>query len=115
MKIPKWLRPELKSQRREVQDIIEESKAYFAQEMLSPLKSLGKTLLFGVSGALFAGLGLVLCLVGLLRALQTETGGAFAGTWTFVPYIADAFVGILFASAAVFVGLRRYRKRVENS
>ena len=115
MKIPRWLRPETKSPRREVQDVIEESKAYFAAEMLAPLKGIGRTLAFGIGGALAASLGIVLCLVGLLRALQTETGTTFAGTWTFVPYFADAVAGVLVAGMAILFGLRRYRKRVENS
>lgn len=111
MKIPRWLRPEPKSARPELRDIFDEAKGYFFAQTIEPLKAVGRTLAYGLVGAVFTGFGLLLCLVGLLRALQFETGTTFHGTWSFVPYIAAAGAGVIVALASVLVGLRRYRKR----
>lgn len=115
MKIPKWLRPEASSPRQEFQEIVDDAKAYLIAQTVEPLKGVGRMLAFGIAGAMVSGLGLILCLVGLLRVLQTETGGTFAGTWSFVPYLAVVFAGVLVAGMAVSIGLRRYRKQVNPS
>jgi hypothetical protein len=59
---------------------------YVKQQTLGPLKSVGRSLLFGAAAALMLGIGAVLLLTGLLRALQTETGTLFAGEWSWAPY-----------------------------
>ena len=115
MRIPKWLRPEIKSPRNELQDVLDEAKRYLAAQTTTPLKSLGRKLLYGLSGALISGVGIVLCLVAVLRILQTEVGGTFSGTWSFVPYFIVGLVGLLVVAVAVLVGFRRYRKRVNVS
>ncbi|HUY05932.1 MAG TPA: hypothetical protein VMU99_01570 [Acidimicrobiales bacterium] len=115
MRFPKWLKPEIKSPRDELQDVLDEAKRYFVAQTLAPLKSIGRKLLFGLSGALVAGIGIVLCLVGLLRVLQIEVGNTFAGMWTFVPYFLVAVSGILVSAIVILVGFRRYRKRVNVS
>lgn len=115
MRFPKWLRPDAKTPRDELEEILGEARRYFVAETIDPLKLVGRTLLYGLSGALVTGLGLVLCLVGLLRVLETEVGTTFAGTWTFVPYLCVAFAGVLIAVLAVSIGFRRYRKQVKVS
>jgi len=115
MKIPKWLRPEVKSPRDELQNVVDEARRYFVAKTLTPLKSVGRRLLYGLSGALVSGFGVVLCLIGLLRVLQTEVGNTFTGSWTFVPYFLVAVAGLLIAVIVVLVGFRRYRKRVNLS
>jgi hypothetical protein len=72
----------------ELRDLI---VAYVRQETITPIKSLGRYILFGLAGALLLGLGVVLLGVGVLRLLQTETGSTFRGDWSWAPY------GIVFA------------------
>ncbi len=74
-------------------------RRYVVQETLAPLRQLGRRLVFGVAGALLIAVGAVIALVGLLRALQTETGHAFAGNWSFAPYLLT-----MVAAAAALAG-----------
>ena len=77
--------------------------AYVKQETVEPLRDLGRFLAFGVAGSVVVGLGLSLLLLGGLRLLQTETGDAFEGNWSWVPYLtvlAAAGVAIALALAA---------------
>jgi hypothetical protein len=60
---------------------------YIKQETLSPLKGLGRYLLFGIAGSVMLCAGAILLLVAFLRALQEETGGFFSGTMTWAPYV----------------------------
>ena len=76
----------------ELRDLI---VAYFRQETIVPLQSLGRYLLFGVAGALLLGTGFILLGVGSLRILQTETGSTFHGDWSWAPY------AIVFAALCV--------------
>ncbi len=66
---------------------------------MGPLKSLQRTLLFGLSGGLLLAIGLVLLDVAGLRALEEETGRVFARHWTWVPGV------IAGAGAFVLVGI----------
>ena len=77
--------------------------AYAKQETIDPLKGLGRYLGYGVSGSLVFAFGSVLLLLSLLRALQTETGDAFDGNFTWVPYV------IVVLAAALLVGLVMWR------
>jgi hypothetical protein len=70
-------------------------RRYVIQETVAPLKTVGRTLLFGSIAAVFLGIGTVLLLIGLLRVLQTETGSAFAGNWSWVPYPITAILGLV--------------------
>ena len=112
MKIPKWLRPDLKSQRTDFHDVLDESKTYLLAQTVQPVKDLARTLVFGIAGSLLVGVGFILGLIALLRALQTETGTFFSGTFTFGPYLAVFASGTFVAAVVVFMGVRRYRKRV---
>jgi hypothetical protein len=67
---------------------------YLKQEALDPLKGLGRFLLWGVAGSLAIAVGILLLLVGALRLLQTETGTALTGNWSWVPYFSVALVGL---------------------
>jgi hypothetical protein len=84
--------------------------AYVKQETIVPIKSLGRYILFGLAGALFLGLGVVLLAVGVLRLLQTETGTTFQGDWSWVPY-GIVFVVLLVGGAVTWKarGVRRAR------
>ncbi len=76
---------------------------YVKQETLSPLKGLGRYLIFGIVGSIFLCAGLVLLLVALLRALQEQTGGFFSGTMSWAPYV------IVGGAAVILMGLAAWR------
>jgi len=73
--------------------------AYLKQETVAPVKDLGRFLATGLAGSLLLSVGLVLLMLAGLRALQTETGSALDGNWSFVPYL------IILVVAAVIAGL----------
>jgi uncharacterized BrkB/YihY/UPF0761 family membrane protein len=84
--------------------------AYFRQEAIDPIKSLGRYVVFGLVGALLLGLGVVLLGVGALRTLQAETGSTFRGDWSWAPY-GIVFVALLVGGALTWKarGWRRAR------
>ena len=79
---------------------------YVVQETLGPLRSLWRTLAFGLAGAMVSGFGALITMLGILRLLQTETGGAFAGSWSFAPYLLTALTGAALLGGLVLAGLR---------
>lgn len=87
-------------QRRPADDAFRLTVDYFKQETLDPLKGLGRFLLWGVAGSFAIAVGLLLVLVGILRLLQTETGTALTGDWSWVPYFAVSVLGIGVAGVA---------------
>jgi hypothetical protein len=76
-----------RQQRASVNDVIEVVKAYALQEIVDPLKGLGRWIGAGIAGAILLGLGLLLLLLGLLRLLQDVGDDVFDGNWSFVPYV----------------------------
>lgn len=67
---------------------------YLKQEVVQPLRGLGRFLYMGILGSFFLAFGLLLVLLGVLRLLQTETGTALTGDWSWVPYAAVVVLGI---------------------
>ena len=81
---------------------------YAKQETVDPLKGLGRFVGFGIGGAFALGIGVTLLLLSGLRALQTETGTAFTGNLSWIPYlIAVAVGGLLIALAVARVNHRK--------
>lgn len=80
-------RAEQKTLTENLRDLWELLIAYARQELVDPLKGLGRAVGWGVGGSVFLGLGIVLLGLGGLRALQTETGDVFDGNWSFAPYL----------------------------
>jgi hypothetical protein len=73
--------------------------AYLKQETIEPLKGLVRFLGVG-AGAMFCfGIAAVLLILAALRALQTETGDAFDGNLTMIPYV------IVLVGAVIVAGL----------
>ncbi|MGH9303567.1 MAG: hypothetical protein ACRDZ5_04035 [Acidimicrobiales bacterium] len=83
----------------EVSDLVGLLKSYVLQETVGPLKKLAITLAIGSGSAVLCGIGSVLLLVALLRALQGETGSLFAGEWSWAPY------GLVVIAAVLALGL----------
>lgn len=98
------------STRAAVGDTVTLLRRYAVQETVGPLKHIGRTLALGAAGALLLGVGGVVVLLAVLRVLQTETGGAFAGDWSFAPFLLSAVVALAVAAGASFVGLRSARR-----
>ena len=90
----------------EAQELFQLVVGYAKQETLDPVKSLGRFVGYGMAGALLGSLGAVLLLLGALRLLQTETGEAFDGNLTFVPYLV-----VLAVSGAIAAGAMKARSR----
>ena len=67
---------------------------YLKQETVEPLKGLGRFLYMGIAGSFFLAGGILLILIGILRLLQTETGSALTGDWSWVPYAVVVLLGI---------------------
>jgi hypothetical protein len=94
----------------DVQDLWQLVIAYFKQETVEPIKGLGRFVAFGLAGSLAVGLGGVLLVLGLLRLLQNETGDAFDGNLSVLPYLLCLVVAGGAAAAAVKAGSRDRRK-----
>jgi hypothetical protein len=77
--------------------------AYAKQETLGPLRGLGRFVAFGVAGSIALSVGVLLLLLALLRALQTETGSTFTGHLSWLPYLITA------AAALAVLGLSVWR------
>ena len=75
---------------------------YLKQEVVQPLKGLGRFLYMGIAGSFFLAFGLLLILLGVLRLLQTETGTALTGDWSWVPYAVVVVLGIAVIGVAVW-------------
>lgn len=76
----------------DVAQIIDMVKAYAKQETIDPLRNVGRYVGFGLAGGFMIALGFIMLLIGLLRALQTETD-VFDDSWSFVPYVIVVVVG----------------------
>lgn len=88
-------------------EVVEMSVAYLKQETIVPIKALGRFVGLGLAGAILLSFSFVVLMVAGLRALQTETGSTFDGTWSFVPYlIVMAAAGVIAAVAASRIGKR---------
>ena len=71
------------------------------------IKALGRFVGFGVAGSLMLGVGIVLIVLGGLRALQTETDRHLTGHLSWLPYgIALVFCGLV-ASLAIMRATRK--------
>ena len=69
------------------QDLVRLVIAYVKQETLDPIKDLKRFVLWGLLGTVAISIGLVLLFLGVLRLLQDETGSAFRGHLSFLPYV----------------------------
>lgn len=87
---------------------------YVKQQTLSPLKGLGRYLVFGIFGSICLSLAVVLLALGSLRLLQGETGNFFDGARSWLPYVAvlvALIVALLLAISRITRGSARRRRR----
>ncbi len=84
---------------------------YVKQETIVPIRGLGRFLAFGAAGVVVGGLGLVLLVLGGIRLLQEETGDAFSGHLSFVPYVITLVVCGALAALAIKAGTGQDKKR----
>jgi uncharacterized membrane protein YidH (DUF202 family) len=75
--------------------------AYFRQETVEPVRSLGRFVGYGVAGSLLLGIGVGLLLLAVLRFFQTETGSTFHGHLSWLPYLIMLVVAFVLAGAAM--------------
>ena len=75
---------------------------YVNQETLDHLKGLGRFIVFGMAGSVALAIGLVILSVAFLRLLQTETGTAFTGNLSWIPYLICAVAVVAVAAVAVW-------------
>lgn len=85
------------------------TRDYAKQEIQDPLKSLGKYVLWGGMAWLMLGLGCLMASIGLLRALQTETGSTFTGSLSFLPYVIVLLTASVVLAAAAAILTKRKR------
>jgi len=75
---------------------------YAKQETLGPIKGLGRFVAFGLAGSLALAVGSVFLLLAVLRALQSETGTAFTGDLSWLPYLITATLAAAVAGLSVW-------------
>ena len=97
-----------KSPQDQLRELKELLIAYFKQETVDPIKGLVRYVGFGLLAALLMGTGIFFLAMGLLRALQTETGTTFTGNWSWVPYV------ITVLGLAGVAGIAVWRARGES-
>ncbi len=92
-------------------EVIEYVKTYAQQETLGPLKGAGRWLGFGAAAALCMGLGLMLVLLGVLRAVQFEVDRLATGSLSWAAY----GVTLLVTLVLLAVTLLREKKSTLNN
>jgi amino acid transporter len=89
-------------------ELWELTTTYAKEQTVDPLKGLGRFLAAGLAGAVLLGIGVILLALSALRALQTQTGDAFDGNWSWAPYLI-VLVGAAFVTALAISRISRRR------
>jgi hypothetical protein len=96
---------------RELQELV---VAYAKQETIEPLKGMARYAGLGIAGALLLGMGVTFLSIGMLRGLQSLSGWAVHGNWSWVPYVAVVIALVLLASG-IWVTKAKRSQRPERS
>ena len=89
---------------RELKDLV---VAYAKQETIDPIKGLGRFVGFGIGGAVLLGSGCFFLAMAILRALQTQTGDAFADWRSFLPYLIVVILLLIVAFISYLAAKKR--------
>jgi ABC-type Mn2+/Zn2+ transport system permease subunit len=90
-----------------LQELVQLVVAYFKQETVEPVKGLARFVAAGVAGSFLLGIGLVLIVVGGLRALQTETDNHLTGHLSWVPYA----IALVFCALVAAIAVKRATRK----
>lgn len=94
MKIPSWRKFLLGvSVHRDFDEIKALVIRYIKEETITPLKDLGRFVLWGTLGSLFVGFGAVVLLIGALRYLQWQWP-VLDGSLSWLPYVIVAMLAL---------------------
>ncbi len=94
-----------------VGELVQLVKDYARQETLGPLKGAGRWIAFGIIGALLIGGGTAFVSLGVLRMIQAEWPGTFAGRWmSLLPYL----IALLACLVVAVIALTRISKKPLN-
>jgi hypothetical protein len=83
----------------EAKELVDLVVGYAKQETLVPLKRLGKSVAFGVVGAVLVGTGALFLALSALRALQSETD-TFEDNLSWAPYLIVAVLVVVAAGVS---------------
>jgi hypothetical protein len=84
-----------------VNELVSMVVAYFRQETVDPLRSIGRFVALGFAGAILMSLGAGMAALTVVRLVQTETGRHLHGDLTWVPYAGGFIVAIAGSGWAV--------------
>ena len=84
-----------------VSELKELTITYAKQETVDPIKGLGRFVAYGVGGSFLLAIGLSMLGLAGLRAMQTETGTTFTGSWSWAPYVVATVVLAALAALAI--------------
>lgn len=87
--------------------------AYARQETVDPLRSLGRSLVWGLVGTVLMGAAAVFAALAVLRVLQSETT-VFDDALSWLPYLLAALLMLLVAGLALW-GISRASDRSDRS
>jgi Putative Actinobacterial Holin-X, holin superfamily III len=102
-----------KSPQQTIRDLKDLVVAYAKQELLDPLKGLGRYLGFGIGGAFLLGIGIFFLAMGVLRLLQTQTGRWFHDWRSFIPYLIVVAFLLLVAGFCWMSAMRKKERAKE--
>jgi hypothetical protein len=74
-------------------ELVEMIVAYVKQETITPIRSLGRYIAFGVAGGLLIAMGGGLLILAAVRAAQVEAGSHLKGDLSWVPYVGGILLG----------------------
>ncbi len=91
----------------DIRDLWKLTVTYARQETIDPLKGLARFVALGLAGSVVLSIGLVLVVLATLRALQTETGSTFKGSWSWAPYLLTLIIAAGAGAGALSMRGRR--------
>ena len=83
-----------------VSELVQLVVAYAKQEVIDPIRGIGRWLAFGLVAVVFLNLGILMLAIGALRLLQFEIFNG-STTWSFVPYLIVMVVSLLVVGLAI--------------